>query len=334
MKEPKLFSYSQLNVFNECPRKHFFTYEKRWVPEGSAPALVFGSSWGRAMDVVWQECAGGFDGKPIEMIVEMAMQAFIERYIEGGLPHPMAMDVDTHQDLLPRTPDVAEEMLRNYIEIRREFFNGIELLAVEAPFIIPISQTDPSMLYVGLLDKVLRDHRDGRIYCVDHKTTSAYSKQGYFRSTFAEGFSPNAQMDGYQYALTYKYGKEAKHILIDAALVHKTVHDGFRFFPVDHAAEQLDSWLYDTHRVVEGIQIEYNRYMARPTTGHILTAYPRHTNSCHNYNGCQFLSICKFVGNPSQIPTPPGFSVNTTTTAARLGISEEKLQAAMEVINA
>lgn len=332
MNEPRFFSYSQINTFRECPRKHFFIYERRWQAEKSAPALAFGAAWGTAMDVVWKHAAGGLQ-MPNEALVQLAMDSFVETYVNQGMPHPAAMDVDTYQDLMPRVPGTAEEMLRNYIEARKDFLNNVELLGIEEPFIVPIGTHEAQSFYVGKIDKVYRFKRDGKVYALDHKTTSSYAKDGYIRQAFYESFSPNAQMDGYQYALMHQYQGEAAHVIIDAALVHKTVHEGFRLFPVYHANDQLDQWLWEVNNAIDRIYWEERRHQTRPFTGPVMESFPRHTNSCHNFGtSCQFIDVCKVVANPSRTQIPQGFTVNTTPTLARLGISEEQIDELMAAI--
>lgn len=332
---PSLYSFSQISTFNTCNRKHYLSYIRRWRSDTDAPALAFGSAWGKAMDKVWATCAG----HPQEVIeanrddvIELALQSFVDQWTERGMPHPSDMDLDKTQELLPRTPGVARDMLSHYILTRARFFSEIELLSVEQPFVIPCSPGDSTRFYVGLMDKVYRFHRDNRVYTCDHKTTSAYAKVGHFRSSFLEGFNPNAQMDGYQYALQYLYGEEAKHIMVDAALVHKTVHDGFRFIPVYPSPDLLNSWLWELHDSIDKKETEETRLdESIELSVPFMTSFPRNTSACHHYSGCQFLDVCKAVSDPRKVKQPPpGFLEDTTTTAERLGISIEKLQAAID----
>ena len=340
---PQLYSFSQVSTFNTCNRKHYLSYIRRWRSDTDAPALAFGGAWGKAMDTVWEMAAGWSEtvqAQNHDMILTRALDAFIDSWISRGMPHPSDMDLDTTQSLLPRTPGVARDMLSHYLSTRARFFSEIELLSIEEPFVIPLSPGDTTRFYVGLMDKVYRWGRDNRVYTCDHKTSSAYAKVGYFRSTFLEGFNPNAQMDGYQYALQYLYGDEAKHIMVDAALVHKTVHDGFRFIPVYPSPDLLNSWLWELHHAIDkkeheeeqlAIGLDLDTPVEKRQPVPFMQAFPRNTSSCHHYNGCQFLDVCKAVSDPRKVKQPPpGFIEDTTTTAERLGISIEKLQRAID----
>ena len=320
-----LYSYSQLNTFRECPRKHYFSYTRNWSTHNPAPALVFGGAWGKAMDSIWVDIAND-QHIETDILVERAIRAFLIHWTDAGLPWPLSLDEQAA--LTPRTPMIAKEMLTNYVAARRSFFSQISLISVEEPFVVPIHPTDHSTFYVGITDKIYKNLMDNRIYALDHKTTTLYAKAGFFRKQFLESFSPNSQMDGYQYNLLHRYGRKAGHLMIDAALVHKTVHHGFELVPVYHAPDILDSWLYEASRTVFDIEYEADHYSnvqdrERRAT---LYAYPRNTSSCHHFNGCQYLNICKTSPNPAALTTPPEFSEDRTSTAERLGLTPETLE--------
>src|SRR4030095_813518 len=106
-------------------------------------------------------------------------------------------------------------------------------------------------------------------------------KDGFFRGDFLDSFSPNSQVDGYQYAAGPLYEGKLKSIWIDAALVHKTVHDGFKFIPIDRAGLALDAWLYEVDEWI--YQIEgHTEALTYPEVieGPVMKAFPRNTSSC------------------------------------------------------
>jgi hypothetical protein len=145
-------------------------------------------------------------------------------------------------------------------------------------------------------------------FTVTHNTTTAYRKDGYFRADFLDSFSPNSQVDGYQYAAGPLYAGKLRSIWIDAALVHKTVHDGFKFIPIDRGDSSLDMWLWETHHWID--QIEMNKAALAEeerTSGNYMAAFPRDTSSCF---GCAFRHPCIALPNPAKQLTPPmGFKV-------------------------
>ena len=337
--EVKLYSYSRLNLYETCQRKYYFNYERHWQSSRTAAALAFGAAWGTALDEVWKSLASNGSQLGTADTVNEAMMAFIETYTKAGMPHPDEMDVDMLNDISPRTPQVAEAMLWEYIDARRAFLANIELLGVEEPFVLPVYPNDPTRFYVGKMDKVYRDLSDNRVYCLDHKTTTQYAKNGFFRSTFTNSFSPNSQMDGYLYALLYKYAEEAQHVVIDACLVHKSVHDGYAFLPVYHSIDALNAWLWDMRRKVGDIEREaqlfanFKMAVDSQQEDTLRGAYPRATHSCHTFSPCAFVDICSTISNPEQIIEPPeGFQFSEESTAERLGLSDELIQKVVNLV--
>lgn len=302
------FDNTRLTAFKECPRKYFLRHEKHWRMNGSSAALAFGSAWHEAMDIIWsrwKELSPHFNKVDL---ANAAHTAFIEKWVSEGMTPPEDIDYDTEKYLSPRTPGIAGEMINEYIRVRSDFFSQIEVLAVEQPFAVDIGME--GILYVGRLDKVFR--KDGRIYVGEHKTTTAYKKDGPFRTDWLESWSPNSQIDGYLHAAHMLYGDTVKDVWVDGALVHASVHDGFKFIPVSRQTHMLDAWLAEAQYWAQQI-LEERKYMeelkeAKAEAGTVpLTyypAFPKNTNSCGTYAGCSYRDICRFIGNPDQ-DTPP-----------------------------
>lgn len=245
-------------------------------------------------------------------LVKKAMSAWLsywERESDGADPY-QSQDDNGRTEL--RNANTAMEMLFNYIEEKRAIFQSrdFRLLSVEQPFAVPLDPERPDLLYIGRLDKVFE--YQGRIYIGEHKTTSSYKKDGPFRADFVDSFSPNSQVDGYLYAAHLLYGAKVKACWIDAALVHASVHDGFRFLPVERQLQQLTGWLWETRYWIE--QIEANRRALDSNTPinemEYMPAFPKNTTSCTNYGGCPYLDLCKMWSNPESQDNPPGYSVH------------------------
>ena len=205
-----------------------------------------------------------------------------------------------------RNIQTASDMLFNYIEDRAALMKerSFRLLGVERPFAVPLDPDRPELIYVGRLDKEIE--YDGQVYIVEHKTTTAYTKNGPFRAQFVDSFSPNSQVDGYLYSGHLRHGERLKACWIDAALVHREVHDGFRFIPIERRLQQLTAWVWETLYWVR--QIEANTAVAGDGAGSALDylpAFPKNTSSCSHYEGCHALNLCKMFSNPAAIADPP-----------------------------
>lgn len=301
-----LFDNTRISSFKVCARKYYFEHVRFWRPDEKSVALTFGGAWHASMDVVWDAQRKDAPEMKKRDLVDMAMDAFLVEWKSAGLPPPEEMSPDDLENFAPRTLQIAREMLHNYIDERAHIFKdpSFKVLGIEQPFAVPLDPTDPTLFYVGRLDKEFEYRK--QVYVGEHKTTTSYKKGGPFRSDFIDGFAVSSQIDGYVYALRSKYRERAAGVWIDGALVHKTVHDGFRFVPETRSDEVLDSWLWETMIWTDGIKgnmaaLEERKHDDTP----YLAAFPRNTNSCLQYGRCPFLDICRVIANPAKLDAPP-----------------------------
>lgn len=333
----RLYDNTRLSAFKRCPRYFYYRHRRDWIKEGvSAIALIFGSAWHRAMDSLWLAYSDRRQILTVDQAVDGAHLAFMQNWIENSLPSEsdltgiLSMKLvdmsDEEKDFRMRNPMTAKEMLWEYAEKRRAMFldPSFELVAVEQPFAVPLDPDDDSLLYVGRLDKVFR--YKGQLLVGEHKTTSAYKAGGPFRGTFLESFSPDAQIDGYAYAAHMLYGDEFKAVWVDAALVHKDIHDGFLFIPVERQLSQLDGWLWETRQWIH--QIEVNDATVYDL-GEYMPAFAKNTNSCWDFfRACPYLSLCKMWADPSVQGTPIGYVEEKWEPFKELKLSEIGLKEA------
>lgn len=305
----QLYDNSRISGMKNCPRYFLFRYILDWAPAQTSLPLIFGSSWHAAMDVIWENYKDAV--KNTTEVVTLGTAAFVECWVERGMTHPDDMSPDNIDDWNPRLPQVASEMMYEYIDARSHIFTdpSFELLSVEEPFAIPLDPNNPNLFYVGRLDKKVRFRKS--VIAIEHKTTTAYKKDGFFRNDWIDSFSLSAQVDGYQFRLRSEYGKEAGGVYIDGALVHKTVHEGFKFIPINRQEMYIDAWLFDTHYWIS--EIERHKAIYKERAGldtPYLAAFPKNTESCTKYGRCQFFDICTSVMNPAKLDGAPlGYKV-------------------------
>lgn len=289
-----LFDNTRISDFQTCPLYFYWRHEREFCSDDEDIWLTFGSAWHSAMDQVWTLLP---KGKKDDEVVAAAMSAFRAKWDEGR--------TSRFADDPARNPGVAQEMLYSYCIERRRLLchKSFRLIDCERPFAVPLDPEDPNLFYVGRLDKIFE--YEGRIYVGEHKTSTAYSKDGTFRSYFIDSFSPNRQIDGYLYAGNMLFGDKFKAVWVDASLVHKDVHDGFRIIPIDRSLVHLDQWLWETRYWID--QITANREAAkRHHNAELLAAFPKNTRSCNQFGkACPFLDQCKVTANPARVPNPP-----------------------------
>jgi len=316
---PKLYDNTRLAAAKTCLRLFYFRHRRHWRREGTAIPLVFGSAWHEAMDQVWLHLNAG---KPDDEVAQLALIAFDKKWTENGFPGFADWTLDDTARYSPRTPGIAAEMILQYIKHRGDFIRNVEILAIEAPFAVPLTtDTSPSApLAIGRTDKVIGLSRPllglrAGVWGIEHKTTAWYKKDGGFRSEWTESFSPNSQVDGYNHQLNMNY-ENARGILVDGALVHKTVHDKFKFIPCDRLLEQLDAWLNETLYYIQQIEendtnlkteVESNLFLKEGEKSKFLRAFPKNTESCAGkyMQVCAYRDICRFNPNPELLVEPP-----------------------------
>ena len=253
--------------------------------------LVFGLSWHAGQDIVWQYARklGSQDA-----LARAAMAKFLETWEAEGIP--AELDMEQIERYAPRTPSVAHEMYSNYIEQRWNMLVEAKVLAVEQPFAVPMPGHEDTW-YVGRLDKVV-DFKS-QVLVLEHKTTTAYKKDGGFQYSYVDSWSVDSQVKGYQFGGGL-YFEGLSQVWVDAALVHKKEHHHFRFIPIAHQFNIIEEWIKDTSHWIDRVEASWKR-------GY----FEKNENSCMGkYGACTFIDICRTTPS-NMIPKepPPGYMV-------------------------
>lgn len=314
--QAKCYDNTRISTYKTCPRSYFIRHMLGWRSTGTGIALIFGSSWHDAQDVVW-----GYSKKfkPRDL-AELAQMAFEKRWAEEGLPVDISMESESYY--LPRTPSIAREMLHEYTHQRERMLAEAEVVAIEQPFAVPMPDM-PGHWYIGRLDKVVKYNAQQLV--LEHKTTTAYATVGNFRSDWTESWFMSAQVKGYQFGGGLYYGN-VNAVWIDGALVHKKIHDAFKFVPVSHNFVLLKEWIEGTKAWVRQISAEEESFKKE---GQLIPGlFKRNDESCFGkYGACPFIDICRSVDDPSKLDGPPaGFVEEHWEPFSILGL--EKLVAA------
>lgn len=291
------YDNTRISAYKVCPRSYFIRHTLGWTRSsgGKAMPLIFGSAWHDSMDVVWK-LAKKFNQSDLR---ELAFLGFQQTWEAEGLPTtPDLAQLDAWG---ARTPMVAKEMLNGYISARWNMLQSASVFAVETPFAVPLPGL-PDHWYIGRLDKGV-EYNSQRLI-LEHKTTTAYSIALKFLPDFTESWAVSSQVKGYQFGGTLYYG-QLGGVWVDAALVHKKVHDGFKLIPVNHGASIMTEWVQSTvgwARQITEETIEYN------ACGNLLSKalFKKNEESCFGkYGTCPFLDICRTTPDPSQLDGPP-----------------------------
>jgi hypothetical protein len=297
--ESRCFDNTKLSGYKGCPRYHFIRQILGWKKVGTAAPLVFGGAWHNGQDKIWEHAKN----LNAQQLAELGFMAFTEKWEADDFPSDMGLE--ENERLSPRTPMIAYEMYHEYVSARWKMLQEANVLAIEQPFAIPMPGTE-NFWYVGRLDKVVEYNAQRLV--IEHKTTTAYATIGNFRSDYIESWYSDSQVKGYQFGAGI-YFEGLDGVWVDAALVHKKIHNAFRFVPVAHALPILTEWLGDAVEWTNRVAAEEDQFKQ---DGHLRPgAFPKNENSCFGkYGACAFVDICRTVADPSKLDGPPeGFIV-------------------------
>lgn len=319
----RYYDNTRINHATQCLRKHYLRHRRHLRKADLQIPLIFGLCWHAGQDIIWP---GAESDLSDQELAEVAFIKFNEKWQECGLPSVEDMTIEQVDEVGFRNPGTALEMFYHYVGQRRDFIKKLEVNYVELPFAVPLDPDDPTLFYIGRMDKLVT--WEGHKWPVEHKTTSEYKKDGGFRSSFTESFSPNSQIDGYDHGAHMLYGDQVKGVLIDGALVHRTVHDKFCFIPVERDIMMLEAWLWNTMEHIKEIEKNDEALEKLRKEGKnldpILRAFPQRTSSCHIYSGCEYRDICKVITNPELVADDQfkGFIVDPWEPFDLLGLAE------------
>jgi len=299
----QFYDNTMVSSYKECPRRYQIRHKLGWRSQGTAMPLIFGLSWHAGMDAVWTYAPKLPSGE----LADIALMQFLETWEAEGMP--ARPDLEQLEALGNRNPSVAHEMIVNYIAARGAMLREAKLVACEQPFAVPLpGATD--VWYIGRLDKVIE--YNGQTLVIEHKTTSEYKKDGGFKSLYIESWYSDSQVKGYQFGGAMFF-PDLSQVWVDAALVHKTVHDAFRFVPVAHQQPLLQEWLRDTLDWVKRIQGDAER-----------NYFPKNESACiGKYGACPFLDICRTTADPAKLAgPPPGYILDRWEPFETLGLAK------------
>lgn len=296
----KYFDNTRLADYKSCPRKYFLRHILNWTPsaERTAPALVFGGAWHEGVDVIW----GQAKQIGLQNVVQSAYEAFLKYWTDHEFPD--VVSIEMMDEFGARTPMTAKEMFYNYVVKNAAIIHNAEVESIEKPFAIPLPGLD-NVFYIGRMDKVIK--LNSRRTVIEHKTTSLYRIQGGFDPQYLDSWWTSSQVKGYLFGGTMLYG-EVHDAWVDCALVHKKVHDAFRFVPISHGTDIIKEWIVTTATWSKEVIEATKRWEGGES---VLSTFKKNEDSCYGkYGPCPFIDICRIHADPTKLDgPPPGFEV-------------------------
>ena len=146
----QILTNSQLRSYRRCPRLHHYSYNLGVRAKASPEALSFGTLIHAALEAWWK--------------------ADSEHKLNAALT-PLEAEPD------PFTRARARVMIYGYHERWIDSVEAFEVLAVEREFEVPLVNPETgaesrTFVLAGKVDAVVREQSSGRVYIVEHKTSS------------------------------------------------------------------------------------------------------------------------------------------------------------------
>lgn len=153
----KEISWSELKVFQRCPKQHEYKYRDRLVPKAKSRPLYLGSWVHAALE---QYYVGG-DWK-------IGHQQYLDDYNKLFEEERIALEAKRGRRGEP-LPSIVTRIMKSYVWYYRH--DNWKVVAVEQPFVVdtPLKIDGKIQTFQGVIDLVIEDE-DGRRWIIDHKT--------------------------------------------------------------------------------------------------------------------------------------------------------------------
>lgn len=251
------FSPSSIQLYLQCKRKFYLSYLLGLESTMKAPALAFGSA-------IHSGLATYFKSGKDEVL---AIQAFTEAY------QKFTVIVDPARTLL-----IGVNLLKMYFSEYKNDVTPIDPNSIEINFALNMPN---NTVLMGVIDAVIRDKV--QIVIQDHKTTTSKALSDYYFNAFHNDFPTSA----YFYAALQILG-QCDAIQIDAIRVPGESSKDFQRRTFIRTDLQMEEWLNTYIKVTDEI-LDFISL----ADSVMLPKFHQNQNSCGDYGGCHFLSICQ-----------------------------------------
>lgn len=300
----KKIDYSSLSTYMECPRKFLFQYIFHFRGAKSIH-LVFGACWHYGKEEVYKELQKGTNLSVLDA-TRISVTAFNRLWsIEGAATWP-------DEDLIyPKSPGHAANVYKKYWDRYLESDKQDQVLAVEAPFALDLSQHTPGLpRYIGRLDLAQLKASTGQLLITDHKTGKATY------SITQTGYEMSLQTAGYMIA-GFMYYDRIPEMVYNVALFQKTAIK-FQRYTIKKRKQELEQYFEDIVYYVQNILLDLTilksdqeQFTKRNDCINSFRKNPGY--ACTTYmTACPYKALCTSRNNPLLWTNKPpkGFIIN------------------------
>ena len=170
----KLVSYSQLSMYNDCPKKWSLQYKEGQKHFSSTIHTVFGTALHEVIQhyltVMYEQSMVEADKiNTSEMFEDILREEYTKQYKSNNKQH-----FSSPEELREFYED-GEAIIRDFAKNKGKHFSkrGWHLVGCEVPIVLSPNQNYPNIVYQGYLDVVMYHEPTNRIKIIDLKTSTS-----------------------------------------------------------------------------------------------------------------------------------------------------------------
>ena len=276
---------TKMQTYMRCPRKFFYSYVLGWKSELPSNALVFGSGWHHAMEVLLDM---GYTAEACAKAFTVA-ESHIREFFSSEWDHSNA----------PKNPANLFRALPQYCNTYADDDFSVEHIEVAGSVAI-----GENKLLHFKTDAICRDHRG--VFSLEHKTATRLSP------SWMAQWRQKMQIGVYSHVLYCMYPEDEVYgVIINGAFFSNepkragSRDNEFRRIPCRRTLQFMEGWLAETEDIFDAVQRDYQKLSESTEEDSVMRCFNRNTEACTDYGQCPFLDYCTTWNNPLQHADEP-----------------------------
>ena len=276
---------TKMQTYMRCPRKFFYSYVLGWKSELPSNALVFGSGWHHAMEVLLDM---GYTAEACAKAFTVA-ESHIREFFSPEWDHSNA----------PKNPANLFRALPQYCNTYADDDFSVEHIEVAGSVAI-----GENKLLHFKTDAICRDHRG--VFSLEHKTATRLSP------SWMAQWRQKMQIGVYSHVLYCMYPEDEVYgVIINGAFFSNepkragSRDNEFRRIPCRRTLQFMEGWLAETEDIFDAVQRDYQKLSESTEEDSVMRCFNRNTEACTDYGQCPFLDYCTTWNNLLQHADEP-----------------------------
>ncbi len=258
------FDSTTLRDADKCLRYYQLRHLEGWEGRGINPHLFFGILYATSLEHYHKYLAAGDDHDTA--LRKIVRETLIATWLDGE-PWESSHGSKTRDNLIRTIVWYTEHFKEDPTTVVK-LADGKPAVELSARF-----EVDDGIVFCGHMDRLVEF--GDKLYVMDQKTTGSTIAPYYF-----EQYANDSQMSMYTFLGKAVYHMPVRGVIIDAAQVAVGFTRYERAFTF-RTEDQLEEWYVDMMKLIGRIH-----------EAHKSGYFPMRRESCNNYGGCAFRSVC------------------------------------------